>query len=168
MWALLEVIHIADECEKAGLHIPKLPTELLAKLREFTPEAGSILGNPLDSQASFWDAKKFAESIKILASWEGVDLLILHLGVYTGPSPQMHIATMEARREAYVSSAKECDRPVAMVLHSVVSSAEGCEETEKWQRRCNEAKLPLYPSIGRAANAINKFIKYHEDRRKGK
>jgi len=161
-------IHIADECEKAGLHIPKLPTELLAELREFTPEAGSMLGNPLDSQASFWDPKKFAESIKILANWEGVDLLLLHLGMYTGPSPQMHIATMEARREAYVSSVEECDRPVAMVLHSVVSSAEGCEETEKWQRRCNEAKLPLYPSIGQAANAINKFIKYHEDRGKGK
>ena len=161
-------IHIADECEKAGLHIPRPPVELLAKLREFTPEAGSMLGNPLDSQSSFWDAKRFAESIKVLASWEGVDLLVLHLGVYTGPSPKVHIASMKARREAYVSAGRECDRPVAMVLHSVVSSTEGCEEREKWQRSCNEAKLPLYLSIGRAANAINKFINYHEDHMKGK
>jgi acyl-CoA synthetase (NDP forming) len=161
-------IHIVDECEKAGLHIPRPPVELLAKLREFTPEAGSMLGNPLDSQSSFWDAKRFAESIKVLASWEGVDLLVLHLGVYTGPSPKVHIASMKARREAYVSAGRECDRPVAMVLHSVVSSTEGCEEREKWQRSCNEAKLPLYLSIGRAANAINKFINYHEDHMKGK
>lgn len=161
-------IHIADECERSGLRIPKLPAELLAKLRELTPEAGSMLGNPLDSQSSFWDAQKFAESIRVFARWQGIDLLILHLGVYTGPSAKMHIATMRARREAYVSAARECNRPVAMVLHSVVSSAEGCEEREKWQRSCNEARLPLYSSIGRAANAINKFIKYHEEHRKGK
>jgi len=127
-----------------------------------------MLGNPLDSQSSFWDAQKFAESIRVFARWQGIDLLILHLGVYTGPSAKMHIATMRARREAYVSAARECNRPVAMVLHSVVSSAEGCEEREKWQRSCNEARLPLYSSIGRAANAINKFIKYHEEHRKGK
>ena len=161
-------VQVADECERAGLHIPRLPAELLAKLREFTPEAGSMLGNPLDSQLSFWDPKKFGDSVKIFARWEGIDLMILHLGMFSGPSPQTHMASMEARREAYVSAARECDRPVAVVLHSVVSFPESVEIVGKWQRSCNEAKLPFYPSTGRAANAINKFINYHEDHSKGK
>ncbi len=157
-------VQVADECERAGLHVPKPPPEVLKKLKEFTPEAGSILGNPLDSQLSFWDPSKFGDSVKIFASWVGIDLMILHLGMYSGPSPRMHIASMEVRREAYISSAKECDKPVAIVLHSVVPSPESLEIVAKWQHSCSEAELPFYPSTGRAANAINKFIKYHEDR----
>ncbi|MFC1969947.1 acetate--CoA ligase family protein [Chloroflexota bacterium] len=161
-------VQVADECGKAGLHVPKPPPEVLEKLREFTPEAGSILGNPLDSQLSFWDPTKFGDSVKIFAKWKGIDLMILHLGMFSGPSPQTHMASMEARREAYVSSAKECDKPVAVVLHSVVSFPESVEIVGKWQRSCSEVRLPFYPSTGRATNAINKFIKYHEDRSEGK
>jgi acyl-CoA synthetase (NDP forming) len=159
-------VQIADECERAGLHVPRPPPEVLEKLREFTPEAGSIVGNPLDSQLSFWNARKFGDSIKVFAKWEEIDLMILHLGMYTGPSPQTHMALMEARREAYIDSAEECDKPVALVLHSVVPSIEGCEEVVKWQQRSSEAGLPFYPSTGRAANAISRFINYHEARMK--
>ena len=159
-------VQIADECEKMGLHVPKLPPEVKKKLSETTPEAGSILGNPFDSSMALLDANKFAESIKVIAGWEGIDLMILHRGLSVMSNPGLTMRTEESRRETYLSGAQECDKPTAIVLHSVASTAETWEVVGEWQRRCNEVKLPLYPSLDRAANAINKFIRYHEQRTK--
>jgi acyl-CoA synthetase (NDP forming) len=156
-------VQIADECTKMGLHVPKLPPEVMERLRETTPEAGSIMGNPFDSSMAILDANKFAESIKVIAGWEGIDLMILHRGLSVMSNPGLTMRTEEARRETYLSCAKEYDKPTAIVLHSVACAAETWEVVGEWQRRCNEVKLPLYPSLDRAANAINKFIRYHEE-----
>jgi hypothetical protein len=136
------------------------------KLSETTPEAGSILGNPFDSSMALLDANRFAESIRVIAGWEGIDLMILHRGLSVMSNPSLTMRTEESRRETYLSGAQECDKPTAIVLHSVASTAETWEVVGEWQRRCNEVKLPLYPSLDRAANAINKFIRYHEQRMK--
>ena len=159
-------VQIADECERMGLHVPKLLPRVMEKLSETTPEAGSILGNPFDSSMALFDVSKFAESIKVIASWEGIDLMILHRGLSVMSNPGLTMRTEEGRRETYLSCAQECGKPTAIVLHSVASTAEAWEVVGEWQRRCNEVKLPLYPSLDRAANAINKFIGYHEERMK--
>ena len=161
-------VQIADECERAGLFVPKPPPEVIQKLREFTPEAGNIVGNPLDSEVFTRDIEKFADGGKILGNWKGIDLMLFHLGTGISSNLSYLMYTLEARREAYISCAKECAKPAAMVLHSVVPSLESWKILETWQRRCNETGLPLYPSIGRTANAISKFIKYYEDHMQGK
>ena len=157
-------VQIADECESMGLHVPKLPPDVKKKLSETTPEAGSILGNPFDSSMAILDANKFAESIKVIAGWEGIHLMILHRGLSVMSNPGLTMRTEESRRETYLIGARECDKPAAIVLHSVAYTADTWEVVGEWQRRCNEVKLPLYPSLDRAANAINKFIRYHEQR----
>lgn len=159
-------VQIADECERMGLHLPKLPPEIIKKLAEITPGAGNIIGNPLDSQMPFWDINKFIESIRIIASWEGIDLMILHRGLSVMSNPELTARTEERRREAYLSCAKECGKPTAIVLHSIAYTIDAWEVVAEWQRRCNEVKVPLYLSLDRAANAINKFIKYQEYRLK--
>jgi acyl-CoA synthetase (NDP forming) len=159
-------VQIADECERMGLHVPKLPPDVKKKLSETTPEAGSILGNPFDSSMAILDANRFGESIQVIAGWEGIDLMILHRGLSVMSNPGLTMRTEESRRETYLSGAQKCGKPTAIVLHSVASTAETWEVVGEWQMRCNEVKLPLYPSLDRAANAVNKFIEYHEQRMK--
>ena len=159
-------VQIADECERMGLRLPELPSEVRGRLAEITPGAGNIIGNPLDSQMPFWDINKFVESIRVIASWEGIDLMILHRGLSVMSNPALTARTEEKRREAYLSCARECGKPTVIVLHSIAYTSDAWEVVGEWQRRCNEVGLPLYLSLDRAANAINKFITYHENRLK--
>jgi len=158
-------VQIADECERAGLRVTTLSAEIITKLSQITPEAGNIIGNPLDSQMPFWDINKFAESIRIIANWEMIDVLILHRGLSVMSNPALTMRTEENRRETYLRCAKECGKPAALVLHSVAPTRESWEIVDTWQRRCNELKLPLYFSFDRAASAISKLVKYYKEQR---
>jgi acetyl coenzyme A synthetase (ADP forming)-like protein len=68
-------IMCADACEAAGLEIPPTPDGLQEELRGFlAPEAG--LGNPVDMIATA-TADQYRRTIEAMASWEGVDALIV-------------------------------------------------------------------------------------------
>jgi acetyl coenzyme A synthetase (ADP forming)-like protein len=68
-------IMCADACEAAGLEVPELAPEVRERLRAFLPsEAG--LGNPVDMIATA-GAVDFERAIGELATWEGIDALIV-------------------------------------------------------------------------------------------
>jgi hypothetical protein len=57
--------------------------------------------------------------------------------------------------------AKVIDKPMAAVLHYNTSSGSR-QMVEEVQKKFVDLGLPVYPSIQRAATAINKYIEYFE------
>jgi len=156
----------ADACEDAGLSLPALPSDIVRKLKSSTPLAGNILTNPVDSQHFYVAPDQYADTLSLMAEWQGIDFLLFQLFLCGGPVPPIE------EQERYRRFINVCldfhahnDKPTVLVLHSFDAVPAG-EEVLRWaQDRCAEAGLLLYPSLSRAAKALRKFVLYHRARR---
>jgi len=155
-------VQAADECSSAGLIMPVLPAGIRDELKTFVPVAGSIFKNPLDMSGihSFQD---MARSIKLMGGWSDVDLLILHIGLEIGPNAMMNLNVLEPLADVFIHAAKEVGKPSALATYGCYSG-ETYQQVLKVQQNCYEIGLPFYPSIQRAASAIDKLIKYYQAR----
>jgi acyl-CoA synthetase (NDP forming) len=150
-----------DECESNGLTVPMLPTKSTEELLKFTPKAGNIIKNPIDSQVIFWDPGQFDNTIKILSDWKGIDFILALLGssdVFPSYSGQQSMYNLMAK--TMLESIFTSSKPVAIVLQPGIYP-ERYEESFFAQQEFVSAGFPVYPTVERAANAIGKFIDYH-------
>jgi acyl-CoA synthetase (NDP forming) len=156
-------VQAADECTTAGLSVPPLPQGVRDILKKFTTSAGNIFRNPVDTQSFFIGPQEYLKTVETVANWEGIDLLILHIAPDALVIPGISQELIGIWIEVIVNAAKQCSKPVAVVLHSF-GGAKSWELLSSWQEQCYQAGLATFPTVKRAANAISKFIQYHEVR----
>jgi acyl-CoA synthetase (NDP forming) len=153
-------VQAADDCERAGLIVPMFPDEIQEKLREFTPEAGTGVRNPIDSSPFVvWDPPKFLETMRLVAVWDEIDFLIIQvyvdLGLYrSGPE------LLREQVEGAIKVRKAYGKPVALVLRAS-GSPESSRSVLELEEGCQREGIPVYPSIGRAAGAISRVAGYY-------
>ncbi|MFQ5827504.1 MAG: hypothetical protein ACE5IA_09150, partial [Dehalococcoidia bacterium] len=154
----------SDECESAGLIVPQFSREVRQRLSEIIPEAGTSVRNPIDSApAVAQNIEYYSRTLEIVAQSEGTDFLI----VYLHAEVPMYADTptlLQRHVEAVIKVAQTFGRPLAIVL-STSGAVWMANTVYEAQQACLRAGLAVYPSIGRAAWAIGRFIGYHEDRR---
>lgn len=153
----------ADECEDAGLTVPPLPEEAVEALRQFNPQEGTSLRNPVDSHFGFGQTRQqLQETMAIIGSCPEIASLIIHLGIDS-------ILHFLGRRElanatnAIAEAARDCARPVTMVLRTS-GLPEATKVILEEQRGLVAAGIPVYPTIRRAAQAISKILQYQHSR----
>ncbi|MBI4331521.1 MAG: CoA-binding protein [Chloroflexi bacterium] len=150
-------VQAADECEAEGLDLPAFPPSLRNELARHWLPTGSILGNPVDTVSWSRDRAGFAKIIDAVAAWDGVDVLILHMGVIGG---LMGLETMlelfPVVTGAYIEAAGKTSKPVAVVFHSNATPEVGAAFFEQ-ARKCQQAAIPVYDSLGRTARAIVRY-----------
>jgi len=151
-------VRAADECSRAGLILPLLPVHVRQKLIEINDtEAGQFYKNPVDA----WDTERLPETIKEVANCGRIDLLITHVAFDMWPLANKRYIVEPAVTAIINASTTVVNKPMVTVLHTQsTKDAKQLASTE--QARLCEAGLAVYPSFSRAANAIDKFIKYHE------
>jgi acyl-CoA synthetase (NDP forming) len=153
-------VEAADVCESAGLRVPLLPLEIRREIREFTPLAGSSVRNPVDT-LEIWSPEAFSRTIELVAGWEGIDFLIIHLAVETNINRPEGRALLDAMIDSIITMRGRTGKPIAVVLRSSGIRL-GLEVLCDVQQRCLEAGLPVFSSVDRAALAVSRFIQYHE------
>ena len=153
-------VQAADHCSNAGLTLPMLPEHVRQGLKDiYATEAGHIFGNPVDI-APFVESEMLANPIRIIADCDDIDLLIIHISFDIN-------ALMDRKDrvrpcvEAILDSNKVVHKPVAVVLHFDATDEAKQLVSEVRMTLC-QAGFPVFPSVGRAANAINKCIQYSE------
>lgn len=153
-------VEAADACSAAGLAVPMLPAETRQRLKEiYTSEVGGSFRNPVDM---YWGRQDlFEEAIRIVANCKQIDLLIMHMGFIFGSA--MEKEQVKQCAKAITSLKEKITKPAAIVLQSIWV-LKSKKDTMEIQRMLNEAGFPVYFSLSRAANAISKFIQYHEAR----
>ena len=155
-------VRAADECESAGLSVPPLPSEA-AKLSKFTLQAGCSVTNPVDSEAALREGTA-AETVRVLLNCPETDLLVRLIRVdailFALPNGVRRLTTAI---DGLITAGAETSKPIVVVLRSS-NSLEAQRAVIDIQKRCYEAGFPVYPTVKRAANAISKFLKYHQDR----
>jgi len=156
-------VQAADEIANAGLNLPMLPAEVRRKLHDiYGSEAGSIFRNPVDSPPlkGINDLVKAGEAS---AAAKEVDIMIMHFGFDIWAMVSRGIP-LHPFVESVSKLARNIKKPLAVVLHYAVDPASRVL-ADQAQERFVALGLPVYPSISRAANAISKYIEYHERRK---
>lgn len=157
-----------DACERAGLIVPTFSPEIRQKLQKLLPPVGTILRNPIDTQ---WvitvSPQQLSQIINVLAQWDGCDLLLAHYPMDIGPIlfHEIGSASLDALIESIIQSSKTCNKPMAVALHTV-AYPQSWEILLKNEQRCIQAGIPVFRSVSSAAIALNRFVKYYEDRAK--
>lgn len=156
-------VQAADECYDAGLLLPRLPREITNELKKFIPVAGNIFKNPVDVSGLFFSPREVGHTIKVIGGWIGADVLILHVGLELTGISLVGMNMLEPLAEVLVAAAKDVGKPATLVAHAAYSS-QAFQALPQLQQMCSEAGLPFYPSMQRAASAIDKVIRYSQDR----
>jgi len=159
-----------DECTTAGFVVSPLPPQIREEidkaLRSFLKsDAGMILNNPLDL-TPLASSEGLYKVIRRLSTYEEFDLLVAQnvISASGWPYPDSPFGIWTALfADAVIKTHNETGKPTAVVLHHIVSSWDLQRALELQQRYC-EAGLPVYHSIANAAEAINRFMCYHEKR----
>lgn len=161
----------ADACERAGLRVPAFSTKTLEQLRTLIPSIGASIQNPIDLGNPWTSPSAYRQIIKVVSSDPQVDALIIVM---------WHLPLFYARREllwksfqqiieASVTIGKRQRKPAVIVLWATPTEAEMLEVEGAWRKikdRYIAAGIPVYPTVERAAKALNNFVAYHESQKR--
>jgi acyl-CoA synthetase (NDP forming) len=150
-----------DDCERAGLRVPQLSPEIIRKLKNILPEAGASIHNPIDHPPVMagWGGDSLLQTLRLVSGCENIDLLLAHVRLRLGFTRESVAEGVDTVMKAH----RELGKPVAMALSSS-GSIELYTLAHQLQEELQQAGVPVYPTVGRAAHAISKFIGYHEQR----
>ena len=155
-------VQSADDCERAGLSLPSFPPEIREKLREFTPEAGTSVRNPIDSSPFvIWDSSLFFRTLEIVDSYDGVDCLLVYLPAFFA-FMDIGDEAIRGQIEAIKDFKTKSRKPVAVALLPGIVP-EQLQLAFELQQTLIDACIPVYPSVRRAARALSRFIEYSEE-----
>ena len=153
----------ADAAEREGLRVPALSEELQAKLRQFTPVAGTSVRNPLDT-VGISAGEQFQEAVRIVASSPDIHLLLIQSRIDWSPGRDRDSMEFVAQGvEALVGAARVAGKPVVAVIWPP-TSVETMARVLAFQDRCARAGLPVFWGVHRALHAVSRLIEWQEGR----
>jgi len=152
-------VRAADDCERAGLVLPEAPDKLRQEMKKYLSVAGSMLRNPFDVGGYHFD---WAPVIDLLAKWDGADMMIWQIAPDIEPfDKDLFYQFCLDQRAKWLKDFKTVNKPIAVSVHASESDV-AYNILAITRRQCVELGIAFYPSVYRAAKAIDRFIAYHE------
>jgi acyl-CoA synthetase (NDP forming) len=158
-------VSAADAYEQEGLELPPLPDEIVESLKKLVPDVWSMFSNPVDFSILGPRPEVF-DICKMVASHKQYDLLIGNLGPEWALDEPAGADWIPHSIDMFITASNLSGKPLAVVVpFSDSPEAWRWEAVMKAQEKCVEEGLPVFHSIGSAANAVGKFIAYHRRRK---
>jgi acyl-CoA synthetase (NDP forming) len=153
-------VQAADDVTRAGLKLPMLREDVRRKLHGiYGTEAGSIFRNPVDVPP-LAGKEQYIKAVQAVADCEDIDAVLMHFpfDLWALANRSMLMGTFAG---VVTELAGSINKPLAIVLHYCVS-AKATRLAGEAQEKFVALGLPVFPSIPRAAMAINRYITYNE------
>ncbi|MHA1267670.1 MAG: acetate--CoA ligase family protein [Candidatus Helarchaeota archaeon] len=150
-----------DICSKLGLNVPKLTLESVNKLKDVVQDVGTSVNNPLDLAASFFNIQALKVAIETLGNDPNIDAIIMELANHYIYQPELH--GVEGYTQLFYETVlrllkkiRRRGKPVFVAFPPIA------HETRRiWDRKLFiDAKIPVYPSITSAAQALTHLVEY--------
>ena len=160
------MVESADACEDAGLIVEPVPEAVRQDYRAKFPEVADWISNPADMSILGGSDLDQAAIFEMFAASSEYDLLLANL---PGPwllDDRRSDADVMASIDHLIETAKRSGKPTAFVVADAVSS--GRREIGMTLRIRNcvaEAKMPVYPSIRRAAQSLSRLAAFYANNR---
>jgi len=157
-------VQSADLCEEAGLTVVPLPTEIRQELRERAPQLWDWVSNPVDQSILAASPMLGVHILEMMSHSLHFDVLIANLGEDWVLGLPNGDAVLHGLAHRVVEIGRSTAKPLAVVLAPPDSPNEW-----RWravigaQQRLVDGGLALYPSIGRAARAMGRFVRYWQE-----
>jgi acyl-CoA synthetase (NDP forming) len=155
----------ADSLEQAGLKVPPLPPDIRKELKKIVPGVWPMFNNPIDFSI-LGPAPGVYEICRMMASHKLYDMLIGNLGPEWALDVREGAEWIKFSMKTFREVRELTGKPMAIAI-SFSDSPEAWrwEAVMKAQEMGVEAGLPVFLNISRTANAVGKYIAYHQRRR---
>jgi len=155
-------VQSADACEEAGLRVIPLPQDLQEELKARDPVYWHWIGNPIDSSILGAGAFTLRYIMQLMADHPAFDLLICALDEHFSLNRPEDVPRTKQTVESFVQIGQQSPKPLAVVLGADLPRTEWKRQAmAEIREMCVQADLPVFPTIGRAARAIKRFVDYH-------
>ena len=159
----------ADEWEEHGFTAPPLPQEIRHALKEKGSQLWDWLDNPADISITPGDPITMPEVLSLMANNPAFDFIACDAEEDPPFGEELFIPHLTEDMDGYIKISKEVDKPFLVIFdeRSVTSKeADSYIYTTREKMRASlvEAGLPLFPSVGEAAHAVNELITYYRRR----
>lgn len=158
-------VMLTDQFEKNGLSVPRLPSDIVERLREFSSDAGNILTNPVDYSQNMFDPvqpgehRKLDRMVEITSAHSGIDLMVIFMSFTAPPSTMRekmaHVGGM------MVQAVQDSRKPSAAIIEPSV-----LPEIQSFVflliQQMVSANVPVFYSAISAARAISHVIAYRK------
>lgn len=153
----------ADICEEAGLNVIPIPQDIRDTLKKEGSAIWDWISNPVDFSIAMGDRSNVFGIAALMGKHPEFQLLMSFMPGpwHPGKGP------FDVDRHMQLSPHHITDKPIVIVFGNR-PRGKGRKEDEldslsaQIQQRLIEAKLPTYPSVTRAANAVGKMISCYE------
>ncbi len=153
----------ADLAEHVGLKVPALSRRVQAKLREFTPLAGTSVRNPLDT-VGMGPGGQLLKAVRLVASSPNIHTFVMQSRIDWNPNANQDVAQfIQQSVDVLKESHEAAGKPIAAVVWPPLSTGT-MKRIVDFQRAAADAGLPVYWGVERALRSISKFIDWHERR----
>jgi len=158
----------ADICEEAGLKVIPIPQEIRNQLKEQNNPIWDWVSNPVDFSISMGSRSDSAIMTELMAKHPDFHLIVSFM---SGPGPWniRGSGSQDMNKIIEDSMPDAINKPMVIVSSSrppgpSSTSNQMAQFQSQFQYLLTKRRIPTYPNIGRAANAINKMIGYYEKR----
>jgi acyl-CoA synthetase (NDP forming) len=154
----------ADLAEESGLSLPPLSPETEARLREFFPDVGAVVANPLDVGIPLPPPPLFKLALDHLLVDPAFDLLIYDLAINFG----VRLFGEEGVREAFrylVSACRKMGKPCAVNLYNrAPDSLEITRLHLEVKEMLYEAGIPVYDNMALLMRSLAALSRWQQAR----
>jgi acyl-CoA synthetase (NDP forming) len=156
-------VRAADACSNAGLTVPLLPAPTRDRLKAiYASEVGGSFRNPVDTYFVRWDLLQ--ETIEAVADCKLIDFLMIHITIgFAGPRYEKKLNLIQPYVDLVSRVTRAINKPAAIILYPIGLAKYESIAAEA-EATLFKAGLPVFPLVGKAAEAIARFIDYHEGR----
>ena len=151
----------SDICSEEGLDMAELSSETSALLREFIPDAGNSVRNPVDLSFMANVRDKQQQAARLVTADPSIDMLLMipSLNEYTDVTSEPEKAV--AADFAEIARDHSNGKPVVILLPVRIRDPRIKMDYQKLQKEFSEAGLLAYTSLRRACRSLAKFVQYH-------
>jgi len=154
----------SDEMEKAGLHLPRLSSEVQAELRQFLPLAGAIFTNPVDA-TTLVSPEAVSATLRVLGKVPDIHMVIYHLGFHPTSrwgDGRISLPTFIQPAIATLTQAQQATgKPILLALRPP-PDLDGMRDFIAAREAFVEAGFPVFHSLRQAANAMARVVAWNQ------
>jgi len=161
-------VEMTDDAAKFGLKVPELTSKTRELIQTQIQNINTSTRNPVDLGVMGWIPQVFSKTMQYTAEDPNVDILIFYFMLERLPrfierfnDPRLGKSFLNKFKKA----ANKVNKPfICIIPNFIVTDQKITEIRDQIIKGLSELEIPHFSSMQRAANAINKLIKYQEFR----
>ena len=154
----------ADACEEAGFSLSHLPGDIVEELKQLIPATWMMMSNPIDGSA-IGSPQATVRLQEMVFYHRAYDFIIVDLGVDSGLEEEPGQERFHRTTGAILDLRQQTGRPTAVIVRSADAKEEWRRQAVHREReRLVQGGLPVFPTLGRATRALDRVMRYWEER----